>query len=132
MERTKRLIDRLLWYAEELGLFVTFVLLLLVEAGYVAWLERLPSFPTPDRSNDLLIVLPPWYENPKAPTLLLLTIAGGMTIWMGIGLFTFMRRKQQALSRSNVKQAVIGRLKSALFWAILAGADLLFIQLLRT
>jgi hypothetical protein len=66
------------------------------------------------------------------PTLLLLTIAGGMTVWMGIGLFTLMQRKHQALSRSQVKRAVIGRLKSALFWAILTGTDLLFIQLLRT
>jgi hypothetical protein len=46
MERTKGLVDRLLGYAEEFGLFMTFVLLLLVETGYVAWLERLPSFPT--------------------------------------------------------------------------------------
>ncbi|MBV8812220.1 MAG: hypothetical protein JO033_26425 [Acidobacteriaceae bacterium] len=132
MERTEGLIDRLVGYAEEVGLFVSFVLLLLVETGYVAWLERLPSFPTPERPNDLLILLPPWYENPKAPTLLLLTIAGGMTVWMGVGLFTLLRRKHQALSRSHVKRAVIGRLKSALLWAILAGADLLFLQLLRT
>ena len=132
MERTEGSINRLLGYAEEFGLFVTFVLLLLVETGYVAWLERLPSFSTPDRSNDRLVLLPPWYENPKAPTLLLLTIAGGMTVWMGIGLFTLMQRKPQALSRSHVKEVVIGRLKSALFWAILAGADLLFVQLLCT
>jgi hypothetical protein len=43
-------------------------------------------------------LLPAWYENPNAPTFLL-TIAGGTTVWLGIGLFTVMRRKEHYLPK---------------------------------
>ena len=41
MEQMVRVLKR----AEDLALLFCFLALLLVEAGYVAWLERLPAFP---------------------------------------------------------------------------------------
>jgi hypothetical protein len=132
MERREGLVDKLLQLGLEIGVFVTFILLLVIETGYIAWLDRLPAFSTPDHSNNGFLLLPAWYENPNAPTLLLLTITCGTTVWLGIGLFPVMRCKEHAISRSEVKRVVLERVKDSLLWTILAGADLLFIQLLRT
>jgi hypothetical protein len=43
--------------AEDFGLFFCFLALLLVETGYVAWLERLRTFPAPEQPAPFIVCL---------------------------------------------------------------------------
>ncbi|MGH9630284.1 MAG: hypothetical protein ACRD7E_18370 [Bryobacteraceae bacterium] len=132
MER-KHLLLQILRRGEELGLLFSFLLLILVEAGYVAWLQRLPAIPTQAHSDPFLL-LPPWYEHPRAEVTLLLTLVGGMIGWAGAGLAQFLktsRRHNGIAEKSGSKAVAAYRLKTAAFYALLAGADLLSIQFLR-
>ena len=45
------LLNRILRRGEDAGLLVSAAALMLVEAGYVAWLERLPALPQPGASG---------------------------------------------------------------------------------
>ena len=60
----RNIMDRILKRAEDFGLLFCFLALLLVETGYVAWLERLPAFPVPEQPSPFL-QLPPWYGRPR-------------------------------------------------------------------
>ena len=123
--------DRVLKRAEDLGLFFCFLALLLVETGYVAWLERLPGFPVPEQPSPFL-QLPPWYGRPRLEGTLLLTVLGGMLAWSAWSLVAFFRSKHRTAATIDAQRsAVIQRLKAAAFWAALAGADLLAMQLSR-
>ena len=125
MQRTDRVLKR----AEDLGLLVCFLVLILVETGYVAWLERLPAFPAPEQPNPF-IVLPPWYGRPRVEVTLLLTGLGGMIAWSALSLVAFFRSKRRAATTVDAHRTlVIYRLERAALWAVLAGADLLAIQL---
>src|SRR5215831_16233658 len=57
-------LNRVLRRGEDIGLFATAAALVLIEAGYVAWLERLPVLPGPSHPVGFL-VLPPWYDRPR-------------------------------------------------------------------
>ena len=123
--------QRILKRAEDLGLFICFLALLLVETGYVAWLERLPAFPEPEQTNPF-IALPPFYGRPRVEVTMLLTVLGGMIAWSALSLVAFFRCKRRATATVGAhRSAVIHRLKRAAFWAVLAGADLVAIQLWR-
>ena len=127
MQRTDRVLKR----AEDFGVLFCFLALLLVETGYVAWLERLPAFPAPEQPSAFL-QLPPWYGRPRLEVTLLLTVLGGMIAWSALSLVAFFRSKRRATATVDAhRTAVIDRLKAAVFWAALTGADLLAIQLLR-
>src|SRR6516225_3974166 len=129
MKQRRHIIDRVLKRAEDFGLLFCFFALLLVETGYVAWLERLPSFPAPEQPNPF-ITLPPWYGRPRVEVTMLLTVLGGMLAWSALSLVAFFRSKRRAAATVDAhRTAAIGRLKAAVFWAALAGADLLAIQL---
>jgi hypothetical protein len=132
MERTEGLIDRLFGYGAELGPLITFLFLVLVELGYVVWLEKLPALPALDHSSNEFILLPPWYDHPRAEITLLLSAGGAAIAWAGIGLLELARASQEDATRRDMKPSVTERLRAAGFWAILAGTDLLFTQLLRT
>ena len=123
-------LDRVLKRAEDLGLLFCFLALLMVETGYVSWLERLPAFPAPEQTNPF-IALPPFYGRPRVEVTLLLTVLGGMIAWSALSLFAFFRSKRRTATVDAQRSAVIQRLKAAAFWAALAGADLLAIQLSR-
>jgi hypothetical protein len=122
--------DRILKRAEDFGLLFCFLALLLVETGYVAWLERLPAFPVPEQPSPFL-QLPPWYGRPRVEVTLLLTVLGGMIAWSAFSLVAFFRSKRRPATIGAHRSAVIHRLQAAAFWAALAGADLLAIQLWR-
>src|SRR5215475_4833174 len=127
----RHIIDRIFRRAEDLGLLFCFLALLLVETGYVAWLERLPAFPAPEQPSPFL-ELPPWWGRPRLEVTLLLTVLGGMIAWSALSLVTFFRSKRRTAATVDAhRSAVIQRLKAAAFWAALAGADLLSIQLFR-
>jgi|SRR5579883_797491 hypothetical protein len=131
MEGREGLIDRILAYGAEFGLLITFLFLMLVELGYVVWLEKLPALPVLDHSSNEFILLPPWYDHPRAEITLLLSVSGAAIAWAGIGLLKLACASQEDSTRRDMKRSVTERLRVAGFWAILAGADLLFIQLLR-
>jgi hypothetical protein len=105
--------------------------LALVEVGYVAWLERLPTFPSPAHPAEF-IDLPLWYEHPGVEVTLLLMILGGMIAWAVCGVVRFMRNRSHGTVAAAHRAMVSKRLKIAAFYAVVAGADLLLIQFLRT
>ena len=132
MARSKEpLLDRILRRGEDAGLLVSAATLMLVEAGYVAWLERLPALPSPAHPAGFLD-LPPWYEHPRVEVTLLLTIVGGMIAWAAWGVLGFIRDRPDAAVASTRRAMVNKRLKTAAFYAVVAGADLLLTQFLHT
>ena len=111
-------------------MLATAAALILIEAGYVAWLERLPVLPESHPVG--FLVLPPWYDRPRVEVTLLLTILGGLIAAAAWGVFGLIRNsagESPAIERRTIAQK---RLKTAALYAIVAGADLLFIQFLRT
>jgi hypothetical protein len=78
MARNKELLlNRMLRRGEDAGLLVSAVALMLVEAGYVAWLERLPALPSPAHPARF-VDLPHGYKRPTVELTLVLTILGGI------------------------------------------------------
>jgi hypothetical protein len=126
--KRKHLLMRILRRGEELGLLFSFLLLILVEAGYVAWLHRLPAIP-PREHSDPFLLMPPWYGHPGAEVTLLLGLVGGMIGWAGVGVARFLAARRSA-ERSSSRAVAAYRLKTAAFYALLAGAGLLSIQFL--
>src|SRR5271157_5795843 len=76
MARNREALNRILRRGEDAGLLVCTAALMLVEVGYVAWLERLPALPSPAHPAGF-IDLPPWYERPRVEVTLLLTVLAG-------------------------------------------------------
>jgi hypothetical protein len=130
MPNSERLVYRVLRRGEDIGLLASEVALILVEAGYVAWLERLPVFPNPSHPAGFLD-LPPWYERPRVEVTLLLTILGGVIAFAAWGVLALLRNGDAHSSANEQRMIARKRLKTAAFYAIVAGAELLFIQFLR-
>jgi len=127
MQRTDQVLKR----AEDFGLLFCLLALILVETGYVAWLERLPAFPALEQPAPF-ITLPPWYGRPRLEVTLLLTVLGGMLAWSALSLVALFRSKRRTAATVGAHRTlVIYRLQRAAFWAALAGAELLAIQLWR-
>ena len=132
MVRSKEpLLNRILQRGEDAGLLVSATALILVEAGYVAWLERLPALPGRVHPAGFLD-LPPWFERPRVEVTLLLTVLSGMIAWAAWGVFAFMRIRPERTVSSSHREMVYKRLRTAAFYAVVAGADLLVIQFLCT
>jgi hypothetical protein len=129
--KRNHLLIRILRRGEELGLLFSFLLLILVETGYVAWLHWLPAIP-PREHSDPFLLMPPWYEHPRALVTLLLALVGGMIGWAGVGLAQFLktRRHDGTEDASRFKAVAAYRIKTAAIYALLAGASLLSIQFL--
>ena len=130
MPNSETLLSRVLRRGEDIGLLASAVALILVEAGYVAWLERLPAFPNSSHPAGFLD-LPPWYERPRVEVTLLLTILGGVIASAAWGVLALVRHGAAGSSAGERRTLAQQRLKAAAFYAIVAGADLLFIQFLR-
>ena len=128
---TEPFLNRILRLGEDTGLLVSAAALMLVETGYVAWLERLPALPSPAHPAGF-IDLPPWYERPRVEVTLLLTVLGGIIAWAAWGVFGFMRNRMHGTVAPTHRAAVNKRLKTAAIYAVVAGADMLLIQFLRT
>ena len=132
MARSKEpLLIRMLRRGEDAGLLVSAAALVLVEMGYVTWLERLPGLPSRAHPAGFLD-LPPWYERPRVEVTLLLTVLGGMIAWASWGVFGFMRNRPEETVVPSHRAMVYKRLRTAAFYAVVAGADLLVMQFLRT
>ena len=128
---TEPFLNRILRRGEDAGLLMSAAALVLVEMGYVAWLERLPALPSPAHPAGF-IDLPPWYERPRVEVTLLLTVLGGMIAWASWGVFRFMRSRPEETVLPSQRAIVYKRLRTAAFYAVVAGADLLVIQFLCT
>ena len=131
MARNREALNRILRRGEDACLLVCTAALMLVEVGYVAWLERLPALPSPAHPAGF-IDLPPWYERPRVEVTLLLTVLGGLIAWAAWGVLDFMRNRPDATAATTHRAMVAKRLKTAVFYAVVAGADMLLIQFLRT
>ena len=125
------LLNRMLRRGEDAALLVSAAALMLVEVGYVAWLERLPALPSRAHPAGFLD-LPPWHERPRVEVTLLLTVLGGMIAWAAWGVFGFMRSRPEETVASSHRAMVYKRLRTAAFYAVVAGADLLVMQFLRS
>lgn len=125
------LLIRILRRGEHLGLLASAVALMIVEAGYLAWLERLPALPNPAHQPGFLD-LPPWYQRPRVEVTFLLTILGGIIFWAAWGVAQLMLNRTGESIANVCRPIAEKRLKTAAFYAVLAGADLLFIQFFRT
>jgi hypothetical protein len=133
VESQQQIINRLLRHTKEIALLFCFFALLLVETGYIAWLERLPAFPLLPEPESPFLDLPPWYGRPRVEVTLLLTVAGGMLAWTALSLIAFFRCKRLSADTVHAhRTAVIHRLKASAFWAALAGAELFFVQFFRS
>jgi len=130
MPNPETLLNRVLRRGEDIGLLASAVALILVEAGYVAWLERLPAFPNSSRPAGFLD-LPPWYERPRVEVTLLLTILGGLIASAAWGVLALVRNGTAHSSANERRMIAQKRLKTAAFYAMVAGAELLFIQFFR-
>lgn len=129
--RTISRLNRALRRGESIGLFVCLAALMLVESGYIAWLERLPAFPMHGDPVGFL-ELPPWYDHPRAEVTLLLTVLGGLIAWSSWQAWSFLRPSSGTPTAPERRAAVVRCLKTAGAFAVIAGADMLVVQLLRT
>jgi len=129
--QTESRLNRALRRGESIGLFVCLAALMLVEAGYIAWLERLPAFPAHGDTVGFLD-LPPWYDHPRAEVTLLLTVLGGLIGWSSWQACAFLRAGSGTPTTPERRTAVVRCLKTAGAFAVIAGADMLLVQLLRT
>ena len=125
------LLIRMLRRGEDAGLLGGAAALMLVEVGYVAWLERLPALPSRAHPAGFLD-LPPWHERPRVEVTLLLTVLGGMIVWASWGVLGFIRSRSEETVVPTHRAMVYKRLRTAAFYAVVAGADLLVIQFLCT
>jgi hypothetical protein len=125
-----RFFIRILRRGEHLGLLASAVALIMVEAVYVAWLERLPALPNSALQPGFLD-LPPWYQRPRVEVTFLLTILGGVIFSAACGVAQLMRSRTGESGTSEWRGVAQKRLKIAAFYAVITGADLLFIQFFR-
>ena len=129
--RTESRLNRALRRGESIGLFVCITALMLVEAGYIAWLERLPAFPTHGDPVGFLD-LPPWYDHPRAEVTLLLTVLGGLIAWSSWQAWAFLRVGSGTPKAPERRTAIVRCLKTAGAFAVIAGVDMLLVQFLQT
>ena len=120
--------NRLLQKGEDIGLWGCIAALILIEAGYIAWLERLPALPKSGNPVGFLD-LPPWYDHPRAEVTLLLTVLGGLIVWSSCYTFAFFRA---GTGTPATRTAIVRCLKTAAAFAVIAGADMLLVQLFQT
>ena len=123
--------NRLLQQGEDIGLWACIAALILVEAGYIAWLERLPALPKNGNPVGFLD-LPPWYDHPRAEVTLLLTVLGGLIAWSSWHAFAFLRAGTGTPAAPETRTAIVRCLKTAAAFAVIAGADMLLVQLFQT
>lgn len=129
--RTDSRLNRLLQQGEDIGLWGCIAALIVVEAGYIAWLERLPALPKSGNPVGFLD-LPPWYDHPRAEVTLLLTVLGGLIVWSSCYAFAFLRAGTATPAAPETRTATLRCLKTAAAFAVIAGADMLLVQLIQT
>ena len=118
----KRRLARVLHEGEVCGLIFTAVMLILVEACCVYWLNHI-QFPDRPAAQSGFLVLPPWHERPRFEVTLLLTIAAGMLFSVLRSVWELWRSKNEGPSADVVKR-LRQRLSAAASVTALAGFNL--------
>ena len=120
MMRKNNRLEMLLREGEVFGLIFTAVMLILVEAYCVYWLNRiqLPDHPV---GQSGFLVLPRWHRRPRFEVSLLLTIAAGMVFSVVRGLWELWRSSTGNPSADVVKR-VRQRLSAAISVTAIAGS----------
>jgi uncharacterized iron-regulated membrane protein len=108
--------------------FFFFAMLLLVESGYILWLQKLPTIKAAQPPVGF-VVLPPWYGRPRLEIALLLTVVGGLLASSGLSLLFIIRQALTGHDSENHRAAAMKRLKNTAFFALLAGAEMLSMHL---
>ncbi len=129
--QTESRLNRALRRGESIGLLVCLAALMLVESGYIAWLERLPILRTHGDPVGFLD-LPPWYDHPRAEVTLLLTVLGGLIAWSFWQAWAYLRVGSGTPTAPERRTAIVRCLKTAGAFAVIAGADILLVQFLQT
>ena len=117
----KRL-ERVLHNGELFGVLFATLLLIVIEACFVYWLNhvQLPSRPL---GNPGYLVLPPWYLRPRFEVTLLLTIAAGILFSVCQGLLDSWHRRNGGTTPERIMR--LGRrLNTAASLTALAGFEL--------
>ena len=121
--KKRKRFETLLREGELLGLIFTAMLLVLVEACCVYWLNHI-QLPTDDPvGQSAFLVLPPWHRRPRFEVTLLLTIAAGMVFSVVRGLWELWRSSDRNPSADVVKR-VRQRLSAAASVTAIAGVNL--------
>ena len=120
--RNNNRLELLLHEGELFGLIFTAVMLIVVEASCVYWLNHL-QLPDHPIARSGFLVVPPWYEKPRFEVSLLLTIAAGMVFSVIRGLWDLWRSSNDNRSADVVKH-VRQRLSAAASVTAIAGINL--------
>jgi hypothetical protein len=118
----KRRLGRVLDEGEMFGFAFMAVLLIMLEACCVYWLNHI-QLPNRSVTQSGFLVLPPWHRKPRFEITFLLTIAAGMLFSAIRGLWDLWRPKRENPSPDAVKR-VRQRLSAAASAMALAGANL--------
>lgn len=122
MLRNNNRLAMLLRQGEVFGLIFTTVMLILVEACCVYWLNHVQLLDHPVGQSGFL-VLPPWHRRPRFEVTLLLTIAAGMVFSVVRGLWELWRSSDRNPPADVVKR-VRQRLSAAASITAIAGVNL--------
>jgi hypothetical protein len=122
MLRNNSRLEMLLRKGEVFGLIFTAVMLILVEACCVYWLNHIQLPDHPIGQSGFLVLLP-WHRRPRFEVSLLLTIAAGMVFSVVRGLWELWRSSNGNLSADVVKR-VRQRLSAAASVTAIAGVNL--------
>ena len=107
MLRNSSRLEMLLREGELFGLIFTAVMLIVVEACCIYWLQHITLSDCPVGQSGFL-VLPPWHRKPRFEVTLLLTIAAGMVFSVCRGLWELWR------SSNNPSADVVKRVRQRL------------------
>ena len=122
MLRNNNRLEMLLREGEVFGLIFTAVMLILVEAWCVYWLNHIQLLDHPVGQSGFL-VLPPWHRRPRFEVTLLLTIAAGMVFSVVRGLWELWR-SSDANPSADVMKRLRQRLSGAASVTAIAGVNL--------
>ena len=126
----KARLARALRGGEIAGLYFTTALLIVVEFGFVCWLNRIPTSDVPAAGSGF-IVLPPWYRKPRFEVTLLLTILTGLLFSICRGLWELWQKRNDTESWEKAIQPVKQRVRTATSVAALTGLELALVTYLR-
>jgi hypothetical protein len=120
--RNNKRLEIVLHEGEVFGLIFTAVMLSIVEACCVYWLNHI-QLPDYSVSQSGFLVVPPWHRKPRFEVSLLLTIAAGMVFSVIRGLWELWRSSDANPSADVVKR-VRQRLSAASSVTAIAGINL--------
>ena len=125
----RRNVDRVLQQGEMFGLVFTTLLLIVIEACFVYWLNHIQLQDRPFAASGFL-AMPPWYRKPRFEVTLLLTTAAGILFSVCRGLWDVWRERNRTPS-GEIIEALRRRVNMAASVAALAGFNLALATWLR-